>query len=550
MDESSPQHFEEMDKKCTENNLVARHGTHSVVTATADDGLPNFKTPVHCKSSNVWTENVLDSGFYSAHPIHLSDKSSSASSSARLSPEQRKLSGGRRVTLGACHFSPVTRESFSVIRSRKLVFNESPDLFKHSTKHDHFDADVKSQERLSEDAEHKEEKRDYHGTDADTTLFSPISPGLYSLEKNLSNSSARLSPEDLETSLQDMSLEESASSSSSLYSFSHSRSISPSPLIKSSISQHEDSEAESAMSCSSSSEVEHEQKKQDAVETVCNVSFPLPTSVEHVTSSDSTVLPQSSCKEHFMTALHLTSAQGNNNNVISTSLACATNPPHCSQSEQHISQALHNQVADFNPGDILSLEKSITVTHHLLTCPQNDQADFQLVKSPFKRSGTNKTDIEYLFSPTKSRKTDNSQQLSPRKHATRNIFQDRRETAGHKALVKFDRLPEFVTFHSFNSSNLKTELTSSTNISTRGSNPTCVDSDKTIKDYPKLLISSHSLPSCFQKVMRNLSPAEPSRLIGRNIGVTTLDIIGSLYPHFSLCIARIMSNLDNEDLFQ
>ncbi|CAL1541978.1 unnamed protein product, partial [Lymnaea stagnalis] len=52
----------------------------------------------------------------------------------------------------------------------------------------------------------------------------------------------------------------------------------------------------------------------------------------------------------------------------------------------------------------------------------------------------------------------------------------------------------------------------------------------------------------FKKIIQSFSPSEPSRLIGRNVGVRKLDIVQKLSQNFSQILGSVFHHLDPSDL--
>ncbi|RUS73401.1 hypothetical protein EGW08_018840, partial [Elysia chlorotica] len=165
-------------------------------------------------------------------------------------------------------------------------------------------------------------------------------------------------------------------------------------------------------------------------------------------------------------------------------------------------------------------------------CPVSFQsgAPHHLCKSPCKRTGVKELDVDFILSPTKSRKMQSSEEKSVT-CAARKIFHGDLSTnhaSNTDSLELQARLQQPALDHS-RSSRLEPSL--------------CQCSEPCIPDT-----SDGHLCKKLRVVLQKSLPQEPSRLIGRNIGVPKLDIIEALHKNFNLCLARIMSFLEPEDL--
>ena len=479
---------------------------------SSDSNLINFKTPLHPssahKSRRAWEQNVFDSGFSSTRRGAFSDRSSSADSSIRSSPESGAPSEGRRVTLGICDFSPVTRATFSVVRSRRLDF-QSTDTLPLSSQLQFEDEGVKSQESLSGDLEMMQEKEEFSedmSLEGTENSPSPVISQSLSFEKDMPSCGAgRASPEDLEISLESMSLEES--SSSSLSSRSGSGSTSPSHHL-------------GLTDCASHSQ--HKQASEGS----------------GLTSSTDDTLSKHSCKANFMSSLHLISASS------ALSLPSGAN---CDQRSPNTTPIFPTLKTCHQPQAFLpeqSLDKIQLPA--AVASPSKVQSGAYLCK----RTGPGELDI---LSPTKSRKTDSFQEENAPNHTVRNIFQDDQSSNLLQKPEVNDISPNSISLCSHSQSILHP----SKNIPSYGKTSFCECSgsehvqlsfDRLTEPRGKQCSNDQSLPYNLTRIIQSASPLEPSRLIGRNIGVAKLDIVEALHKHFNLCVSKILGFLQDEDL--
>ncbi|RUS73402.1 hypothetical protein EGW08_018841, partial [Elysia chlorotica] len=313
MNKSAPECLEKMDASAPAHEAKMERRQSEEESSGSD--LADFKTPLQpafgLKSRLAGTQNTCDSGFSSVYSAAFSDKSSSLSSSTRSSPDLDTLLGGRRVTLGTCEFSPVTRETFSVIRSRKLNFHTG-DLLPVSSQLQFADEDANSQEGCSGDSETPDKQECDDGIHLEETenSLSPVSPGLFNFQNEaVSRQMQRLIDEDLEVSLQDMSLEESSSSSSALSSRSGSGSNSPFHHTEIKKDLCHNREGSPSLTCSYNKETDKVLVTNHLLNWIVEVSKPQE-------SNGPNTLSLSSHKTTFMKALLLTGAHTNTDNII------------------------------------------------------------------------------------------------------------------------------------------------------------------------------------------------------------------------------------------
>ena len=497
----------------------------------------DFKTPLHPtsghKSRLAWAQNSCDSGFNSVQSGAFSDRSSSVGSSVRSSPEPSTSLSGRRVTLGTCEFSPVTRESFPIIRSRKLDFH-SKDLFTDSSNLHFVDEELKNQESYSEDSETQEKREcvDDGFVEELNNSLSPVSPGLFCFQNDtVPRQRQRINDIDLEVSLQDMSLEESTSSSSSLSSRSGSGSNSPfhHTEIKKDICQKKE-EPVPSISCSSS---ETNEVPTHILNWIACVS-------KTPNCNEQNIPSLSSCKTNFMTTLHLTEAHDTSTDSAHSVLSSPSHPPlNQTSSKSVIKPPSHTCFQpQFFPSES-SLIKNLSEV-----CPSSLQAGAHPCKSPCKRTGGNELDVDHILSPTKSRKMESCQEQSSISCAARKIFHGDLP-ANYASGPNTDKLQSMllssldhpkrtgITFgHKPSLGRCPGKVHQETNRYAEPGTPAC------------------NLSKRLQKVLQMSLPSEPSRLIGRNIGVVKFDIIEALHKNFNLCVAKILSFLPPADLIR
>lgn len=486
-----------------------------------DYDFQDFKTPLppspgH-KSRLAQVQSSCDSGFGSIPRGALSNRSLSVGSSAQSSPESSITLKSRRITLGSCKFSPVTRESFSVIRSRKLDFH-SEDALPGSSQLQFVEEDVKSQECLNEDFERQEESLSVAGGN---NSLSPVSPGLFTFENDTSSAPRRsVSPDDLELSLQDMSLEESSSSSSS-----RPGSTSPSQhlALKYTVSQPQ---TETTLISSSSPTPDPPPVSTDVLDWVHE-------NLKKLNTQVNTDLPSSFHKQNFMCALDLTSSSSVTSDLLTSVAPVSAFTSSTSQVSETVcsshSQSIHHSTLQHQPQ---VFHPEIFVKNHVndgnfLILPSATPAS----KSISKRTGLeDKTGYDdYLLSPTKLRKMEGClQQKSPVQSAVGNIF-------------------DGASNHVLGSSAKDLKSMKSLSVCKCAEKAHCVAKSQ---GEPRQNLPTRCLcmPRKFQRLLQMSMPSAPSKLIGRNIGVAKFDIVGSLHQSFHLCVAKIYSFLQAEDL--
>ncbi|GFR61784.1 F-box only protein 5-like [Elysia marginata] len=552
MNEPVPKSIDKMEKTFVESEAISPTDGEKAELPFSEEFVfdrdsQDFKTPLplSCghRSRLARAQNTCDSGFGSAQRGAFSDRSSSVGSSIPSSPGSSTTSSKeRRVTLGTCDFSPVTRESFSVIRSRKLDFH-SADLLPVSARLQFVDEDAKSQESLSEgsDTQGKRDSCEDMSVEDNDESLSPVCPGLFSFNDAHANSHQRrsVSPEDLEVSLQDMSLEESSSSSSSSSSRSGSGSGSPSQftILKKNIPQTE--ERFNSVSCSIR-DANETPVRTHIFDWVNQVSKTLQSSTPETITT-----PTRSCKVNFMTALHLASASTITNDLIASS----TNSIYSSNAHnsQVVSSSLNSKpsahtASQLHQPEVCPPESCSVKSQSSDVSTLSLLAQVPISKSPCKRTGVDKLDNNQIFSPTKSRKLERCLKLSPLKSAACQIFPD--DLNSHHAVgANLDT----------SQTSLLSNLDHLKDIESTKRTLFCESAEKLHPHSNGQNKCGYSLESSgpsinLHRMLQMSLPSEPSRLIGRNIGVAKMDIIAALHSSFNLCVAKIFSFLQAEDL--